>query len=150
MHALSEGVKVVRHSSSVAAGTTDVEPSNGVDTQGFAGVMFVIAFGAIVAGAVTSIKAQQSTEVDGSSDTFADIAGTAQTVADDDDEKVFIIDIRNPAERYVRAVVDRGTQNAEVDSITAFLYGADELPTTHDATTVGGSELHVSPSEGTA
>lgn len=150
MHALSEGVKVVRHSVSVAAGTTDVEPSNGIDTQGYQGVMFLIEFGAITAGAVTSVKAQQSSVVDGTGDTFADIEGTAQTVAADDDDQVFIIDVRNPGERYVRAVVDRGTQNAEVDSIVAILYGADKMPTTHDAATVGGAELHISPGEGTA
>lgn len=146
---LAHDTKLTRHSNAVAAGTTDITPSNGVDMAGFDGVLFVVAFGAITAGAVTSIKAQQSSD-DGSSDTFADIAGTAVTVGDGDDDKVFYLDIVRPTERYVRIVVDRGTQNAVLDSIVATQYRARSKPTTHDSTTVGGGEVHIGAAEGTA
>lgn len=149
MHMLSEAVKTVRHNGAAAAGTTDVDPSNGVDTAGFQAVQFEVAFGAITAGAVTSIKAQQSSD-DGDSDAYSDIAGTSITVADDDDGKVFILDIRNPTKRYVKCYVDRGTQNAVLEGITAHLYDPTEsLPITQDST-VGGVERHVTPAEGTA
>lgn len=147
MHSLSQGAKITRVSNAVAAGTTDVN-SSVVDMKGFDGVLFVVAFGAIVSGAVTSIKAQQGALSDGSD--MADLLGTGVTVADDADNKLFYLDVARPRERYVRCVVDRGTQNATVDSITAIQYRAADLPVTHDATTVGGGELHVSPAEGTA
>lgn len=148
--ALAHDTKVVRHSNAVAAGTTDIEPTNGIDTANFDGVMFIVAFGTITAGAVTVVKAQQSTAVDGTGDAFADITGSAISVADDDDNQVVLLDIQNPTNRYVRCVVDRGTQNAVVDGIVAVLYGGANKPTTHDATTVVGAEVHVSAAEGTA
>ena len=127
-----------------AAGTADI---NGVtlDMQGAEGVLMEITFGAITAGAVTSIKAQQDTA--SGMGTAADLAGTAQTVADDADEKTFYIDLYRPVERYVRLVVDRGTQNAVVASATYFQYGLRKTPATHGSNVSG--ELHISPSEGT-
>jgi hypothetical protein len=111
--------------------------------------MFVVAFGAITATAVTSIKLQQSSD-DGAGDAFADIAGTAVTVADDDDNKLVYLDIQHQTERYLRVVVDRGTANAVVDGIVAIQYGPANAPVTHDATTVVGGEYHYGPAEGTA
>jgi hypothetical protein len=131
-------------SNSVAAGTSDIDP-NAVDMQNFESVMFIIIFGTITSTAVTSVKAQQSDD----DVTFNDLIGTAQTVADDDDDLAFIIDIVKPEERYVKPFVDRGTANAVVESIIAIQYGPRKAPTTNGAT-IGGSETHVSPIEGTA
>lgn len=145
---LSAAIKITRVSNAAAAATTDVE-SSAVDMQGFEGVMFLAMLGTITSGAVTSIKAQQSSD-NGVADAWSDLEGTAVTVADDDDNQVFGLDIFKPLKRYVRCVVDRGTQNAVVDGVVAMQYGARVAPTTQDATTVGAVELHVSPDEGTA
>lgn len=139
--------KVTRVSNAVAAGTTDINSSE-VDMQNFEGVKFYVLFGAITAGAVTSIKAQQDT-VTGMAGA-ADLEGTALTVADDDDNQIAILDVYRPRERFVRCVVDRGTQNAVVDGIIAVQYGPRVMPATNDATTVVGLETHMSPAEGTA
>jgi len=128
-----------------AAGTADIEGVT-LDMQGFAGVLMVVAFGAITSGAATSIKAQQGAASNMSD--AADLTGTAQTIADTDDDKTFYIDLYQPLERYVRLYVDRGTQNAVVASATYVQYGTREAPTSH-GTNVSG-ELHVSPAEGTA
>lgn len=145
---LTEKNKVTRVSNAVAAGTSDINSSS-VDMSGFETVQFIVAFGAITATAVTSIKVQQSSD-DGASDTWADLAGSAQTVADDDDNQIFQVEIHQPRERYLRCVVDRGTANAVIDGIVAIQGGAQKTPVTHDATTVGGTELHNGPAEGTA
>lgn len=128
-----------------AAATTDI---NGVtlDMAGFMGVMIMVTMGAIVSGAVTSIKAQQGAASDLSD--AADLEGSAQVIADTDDEKTFYIDIYRPAERYVRLVVDRGTQNATVASATYIQYGSRKPPTTHGSNVSG--ETKYTPSEGTA
>lgn len=141
---LSKNSKVVVISNAVAAGTSDIDASS-VDMQNYESVMFIVQFGAITATAVTSVKARQSSD----DATFADLEGTAQTVADDDDNLAFIIDVVKPGDRYVKPYVDRGTANAVVESITAILYGPRKMPITLDAT-IGGSETHVSPDEGTA
>ena len=127
------------------AATTDINGAI-LDMQGFDGVLMIATFGAITAGAVTSIKAQQDTASGGG--TMADLAGTAQTIADSDDEKVFYIDLYRPQERYVRLVVDRATQNAVVASAEYIQYMASDMPVTH-GTNVSG-ETHISPAEGTA
>lgn len=139
--------KITVVSNAVAAGTTDIDPT-AIDMDGYDSVCFIVQFGAITAGAVTSVKAQQSSD-NGVGDAFADLAGTAQAVADDDDNKAFIIDINRPSERYVKPYVDRATQNAVVESIIAIQYCARNVPVAQPAS-IGGIETHNSPAEGTA
>jgi hypothetical protein len=147
MH-LSKHVKITRVKTAQVAGTTDIT-SDTIDMQGFDGVLFLAHMGTITSGAVTSLKGQQGA-ASGMGDA-ADLEGTGVTIADTDDDKVIGLDIFEPRERYVRCIVDRGTQNAVVDSITAIQYCKQGLlPTTHDSTTVGTVEAHRSPAEGTA
>ena len=145
---LTKAAKATRVSNAVAAGTTDVECSS-VDMKGFRSVTFVVAFGAITSGAVTSVKAQQSSD-NGVADSFADLEGTAISVDDDDDNQIVLLEIDEPLERYVRLVVDRGTQNAVVDGVVALQHNAAIEPVTHDSTTLCDSEYHHAPAEGTA
>lgn len=141
---ISNQIKTTRVNNAAAAATTDIDSSS-VDMLDYEGVRFTVLFGAIVAGAATSVKAAQSAD----DSTFNDLEGTSQTVADDDDNQAFIIDVWRPIDRYVRVTVDRGTQNATVDGIVAEQYGPRVLPPTNDST-VGGQEVHASPAEGTA
>ncbi len=130
----------------VAAGATAVN-SDRVDTAGYEGVRFIIGFGAIVSGAVTSVKARQNT-VD--SDTgMADLEGSGQAVADTDDNKIVIVEIHRPRERYVQLSTSRATQNATIDFLLVELIGPRVQPVTQDATVVG-AEVFNSPQEGTA
>lgn len=129
-----------------AAGTSDLT-SEAVDMAGFEAARFTCGFGAITSGAVTSTKVQQC---DTSGGSYADLAGTAQTVADDDDNQIVITEIVKPRERYLKHVVDRGTQNAVIDFLIVELFGAKKLPVADDSATVIAREVHVSPAEGTA
>lgn len=129
-----------------AAGTSDVEMTE-VDMQNYEGVFLCCKFGAITASAVTSVKAQQDTVTGMGS--AADLLGTGQTVADSDDDLWFVIHLVKPLERFVRMVVDRGTQNAVIEAAVAIKYRGKKAPITQGAT-IGGIETHVSPSEGTA
>lgn len=144
---LAKHIKLQRVKTAQAAGTSAIS-SDVVDTAGYEGVLFIIAMGAIVAGAVTSAKAQQGAASDLSD--AADLEGSSVAIADDADNKLVYLDVANPRERYVRCAVSRATQNATVDSITAILYGPRVLPTTHDAASVAGGEAHVAVAEGTA
>lgn len=147
MGALSKRVRIVQAITPTngAAGTTDINGAT-VDMQGYMGCLMKITFGSIVSGAVTVIKAQQGQASDMSD--AADLAGSGQSIADTDDDKVFLIDIFRPTERYLRIVVDRGTQNAVVASAEYILYGARKPPVSQPSGVAG--EIHYSPAEGTA
>ncbi len=146
---LANETKIIRHSNAVAAGTTAITPSSGIDMKGFDSCLFLASFGAIVSGAATSVKVQQSSD-DGVADGYSDLEGTSVTVADDDDNQVVAVEVVKPQKRYLKMIVSRATQNATLDGIVAILSGAKHVPTTHDSATVVGSETHVSPNEGTA
>lgn len=127
------------------AGTADINGAI-IDMSGFDGVLATVVMGVITSGAVTSIKMQQDTAA--AMGGAADLEGTAQTIADDADDKTFYIELINPKERYVRLVVDRGTQNAVVSSATYIQFGAKAKPTSQGSNVSG--ESFDRPSEGTA
>lgn len=146
MFSLVKDAKVTRVSNAVAAGTTTVN-STGVDMAGFDAVAMVAAVGTLTSTAETTVKLQQSDD-DGSSDAYSDLEGTSITVADDDDNQLFVAEALRPTKRYVRCVVTRATANAVIDSIVAIQHAARDTPVEQPATTTG--EVHVSPAEGTA
>ena len=108
-----------------AAASTDISGAI-VDLAGYNGLQAIVTFGAITSGAVTSIKMQVG-DNSALSDA-ADVTGLSVTVADDDDGKVFVLDLVKPLKRYARVVVDRGTQDAVVEQGTYIRYGAKDMP----------------------
>ena len=130
----------------LVAGTTDVT-SGIVDTLGFYGVRFIYAMGTITTGAVTSFKVQQG-DIAAMSDA-ADLAGSNVVIADTMSNKLAISEIYRPMNRYVRALLDRGTQNAVVNALIVELFEPQFRPVTQDAS-VGILEFWNGPDEGTA
>jgi len=145
MHNLAHNVKVSRVLNAVAAGQTAQNGAT-LDMSNFEGVLFVAAFGTLDADAATGIKVQQGAQANMSG--AADLAGTALSIADTNDNKLLVVDVNRPAERYVRAIVTRGTANTVIDGVIAIQYGTRVLPAAQD-TSVAGSDAHVSPLEGT-
>lgn len=145
-HLFSDDIKIVQ-AITITAGAAAATNLNGsvIDLAGFDGVVFVVQFGAIVATAVTSIKAQQDTAV--GMGAAADLLGSAQTVADTDDDKIFYMDIKRPLEQFVRLVVLRATANATCSAV-AYVYRSRSRPVTHGTGVAG--EKFASPIEGTA
>jgi hypothetical protein len=132
---------------SYASGTAD---RTGVvlDMSGFQEVDIVVILATIATGGTNSIKAQSDDNL-----AFAspqDITGTAQTIADDDDDQVFIIHIANPPERYVRLYVDKDTSNACAESAMYVQSKPSSKPQTNDVTNAVTTESHVWPVVGTA
>ena len=142
-------IKVARVVNATAVGTTAINGTE-VDMAGFDGVCFVVAMGTITDG-TPKIKAQQDTATGMAG--AADLANTGVTMAATDDNKLVVLDVFRPAERFVRCVVDRtvgspGTGSV-IDGAIAIQYGPRTATTTQPST-VAGSETHVTPSEGTA
>jgi hypothetical protein len=127
-----------------ASGTSDVT-SDAIDTAGFEGCTFIVPMGAITSTAVTSIKVQQC---DTSGGSYSDLTGTAQTIADTDDDKLFYATVIRPREQYLKLVLDRGTAAATAGGIIAVLWGAANKPTTHGTNVSGETAYGVA--EGTA
>jgi len=126
-----------------AAGATAIEGAS-CDCQRAGGLQIEVAMGAIVSGAATSIKAQGCDD----NATWADLEGTSQTIADDDDGKVFFIDIVRPLYRYHRLYVSRATQNATVAVALYHKYDLGAKPQAQGTNVKG--ETHFSPATGTA
>lgn len=132
-----------------------------IDTVGFKAFKVVVHHAAIGAGATYSVKLQGA---DAASDSTtltsgADIAGTSQTVAADDDNEVTIIDVVDPPLKFYQLVVSKDGANTCAESAVAYLYYSDSAePVTHatGSGTSGGSaavnnvERHVHPVAGTA
>lgn len=144
MNELIKGCKIVPlvTIAAGAAGSSAINSST-IDFAECEGALIIVQTGPIVTGAVTSFKFQGGA----TSSPSTDILGTNQAIADDDDNKVFYLDIKRPQLRYGRIVVSRATQNATVSAV-AVLYGFHDQPTTQ-ATGVAG-EIHCSPAAGTA
>src|ERR1043166_808539 len=125
---LPEDTKIVQ-AITITAGAAGTSAINGtaIDTSGFDGCLFVVQFGAIVAGAATSIKVQEDTT--SAFGAAADLAGSNQTIADTDDDKVFYVDIRRQPKQWLRIVVSRATQNATCSAM-AYLYRTRSRPVT--------------------
>ena len=146
---LTNAIKTILAKTAVAAGATDITDATAIDTAGYDGVRFIYSFGAITAGAATSVAAA-SLATSSPTPGTDDIAGSSITVADTADNTIFIIDVYKPRLRYVRPFVKRATQNAVLNSIVAELYQHTGLqPIAKDAT-VTAQELSVSPANGTA
>lgn len=124
---LSKNVKIDRVMNAVAAGTSD-QNSASVDMAGFDGVMFIAFLGTLTATQVTLLTAQHSSD----DSSFANITGgSTSAMADGDSNKMLFVDVFKPQNRYVRAVVDRGTANAVIDGVLAIQYVGDKAPFTH-------------------
>lgn len=129
-----------------AAGSTAITSAT-VDTLGFNECTFMVPLGAIVSGAVTSLKVQQSSD-DGSADDYSDLLGSNQAIADTDDDKLKYVTIVRPQKRYLKLVVSRATQNATIGGIIAILGMPRTRPVTQGTNVAG--EQFIFPAEGTA
>lgn len=131
--------KIIRVMNAQAAGATPVNSSL-VDTQGYDGVCFVGAIGALTATQVTNMKAQHGDAAGGGDQ--ADItSGATAAMADGDSNKLLVVDVRRPSKRYVRVVVGRATANAVIDGVNAILYRSAKVPITQDTAQVSKSVL---------
>lgn len=118
------------------------------DTAGLEGVLMIVKVATVAAGGVNRILAQQGAAANMSD--AANLENTAISIADDDDNQIFILDIVKPRERYVRVVVDKDATNACAESAIYVGYGPRVMPVTQTLTDEVTYEKHISPAEGTA
>mgnify|MGYP003962537649 CR=1 FL=1 len=125
---------------------TGTTSSDILDMANHCGVLFVCKFGDVTDTAVLTLQAQQDTASGGG--TMATLTGTATFTAGatDGDDKLLILDVVEPRERYIRAQVVVATANAVIESVTAIRYGARKKPFTQGSDVVGSNSVY-SPAE---
>jgi hypothetical protein len=130
-----------------ASGTSD-RAGAALDMSGFQGCIVLMNLGAIAANAGVTAKIQVDT-----TDAFAsaeDLAGSQQVPADDDDSQMFVWDVRNVPQRYIRVFVDKNGATAAAETVTYIQYGPDSRPITNTASNAVTVETHIWASTGTA
>lgn len=120
-----------------------------VDMANAEWVMAIVKFATIAAGAVTSLKWQQSSD-NGSADDWTDLEGTSISVAADDDDQVFVKVLCQPRKRYVRLYIDKDATNAVAESAVYVVGGNRTQPALANITDDVTVEVEYSPAEGTA
>lgn len=148
MQNLLSNIKATKVFDSAAASLVG-QDGDVIDMLGFEGVMFVLSLGTTVtSGATITLLAAQNTT--------SSVVGMAElddevtvTVGASDAEKLIILDLYQPAERYVRPEFEISDQTVEIDSIIAIQYGAKKMPVTQSTAANGvlASGTAVSPDE---
>lgn len=116
---------------SVAAGVTTISDAAVVDMAGKDVAVFIIALGAVTAGTVSKVQIHGS---DASGSGFAVLTADDEVtvcefaIADDDDNKLLVIEIIRPQHRYLRPVVVRTTQNVVIENISALTSNVRTIP----------------------
>lgn len=148
MQNLIKDIKVSRVMNAVAAGTTTQTAAAPVDMSGWDGVVFIASFGTITDG-TPGLKARQG-QASNMSDA-ADLAGSLASPAITDDNRLAVVDVYRPLERYVDCQVLRaGATGAVIDGVIAIQYRGRKMPVTQDVTQVAANKSLASPAEGAA
>jgi hypothetical protein len=129
-----------------AAGTTDTLSSDIIDTAGYDCITFIYHLGDVTSGAVLTFNLQQDdvNSAGGMADIAGAVSGTAG--ASDYDNKLIVMEVYRPAKRYMRAQIDRATQNAVINGITVIRSQGRNKPVTQGSDVVL-SDFRASPSE---
>jgi hypothetical protein len=137
MFTMLKDCKVTRVSNSQAASQTDIDSAR-VDMKDYESVMFVALLGDATSGSVLQLTAK-SNAADSTSGSTTEKAGTQITAgASDYDNKMLIVDLHRPQNRYAYCSLAIDTQNCVVDGILAIQYNAKSKPITQGSTVGDG------------
>lgn len=124
----------------IAAGQTDPD-SDSVDMLGFESVVFVGLIGVQTATGTASLQAEGSAD----DSTFAAITGAVVTSPGNSDNKLLVLDVVKPLDRYIRVAMTLATDDTTWGGTLAILYNGRKPPFTHAdlavamATVIGGA-----------
>lgn len=118
----------------VAAASDTDQNSDILDMQGYDGVCFIVPVTDSVATGVAALTVEQNTD---NSDTgMAALSGGAATgtcaVNDDLNNKLLIVDVYRPRERYVQGVITSLTANIAFGNMIAIQYKGSKCPISAD------------------
>lgn len=132
---LSSDTKLTMVQLPVANATADPD-SEFVDMSGFDGVMFVGNLGTADSTGVCTMAVETSATT--KSTAFSALSGATISSSAGESDKMFVIDVYRPQERYVRTSIT-ATTLIEYGGTTALQYLPIKAPTTHTSTSLVGS-----------
>lgn len=143
---LSKRTKLIRVANSAVAAQT-AQNSSIVDTSGYRGALFFVAFGDVTDTSVLGLAIEQNIINSATGMTALPTAAATFTAgATSADSKILSVDVAQPRERYLRAVVTRTVANAVIDGVFCLLYDEAFAPPTADASVIASACI-ASPSE---
>ena len=130
----TENCKIMEVGAPVAAASSTDSNSDILDMTGFDGVVFIAPIEDSVSGGVATLKVEQ--DVANADAGMALITGASAAVTsganDDLNQKLLIVDVYRPQERYVQGVRVSATQNIAFGTLIAIQYnGRFKPPTEH-------------------
>ncbi|MGP9819195.1 hypothetical protein ACTZWW_04190 [Salinarimonas sp. NSM] len=129
---LIHDAKFVVVEASAIAGTTTLT-TDVVDLAGFDSVAFVAHLGDVTDTSVLTLTGYTNDTNNTTTPTETAAAVTFTAGASDADNKLMVVDMVKPRQRYAYATLERGTANAVVNGIVAILYNAHNKPVTQPA-----------------
>jgi hypothetical protein len=138
---LKEG-KVDKCLVATVAGTDDTLSGDILDMQGFDSVAFIALLGDVANTSVVTLKAYAGDEAALGDGAYKTNTATITADATSADNKLLVLDVIKPTERYIRPDLVRATANAVVDGIIAIRYNSKTKPVTQ-GTDVVDSEISV-------
>lgn len=148
MQNLLNKIKLLWLKTVVSAGSSIDDDSAIVDTQGYDGVIFMTTITDSVDTGVATMTVEQNTANSGTG--MAALAGavaTATSAANDDlNNKILVVDVYRPRERYLRVNRTSATANIAYGEVTAILYQGNKMPITQGSD-VADSAVVTSPAE---
>lgn len=132
---LSKNVKIEEVGAPVAAAPNTDQNSDRLDMSGFDGVVFLVPVTDSVATGVATLTVEEN---DSDSDTgMTAISGAVATATsaenDDLNNKLLVVDVYRPLERYVQGVITSAEANIAFGNTIAIRYSGDKMPTAEAA-----------------
>lgn len=137
---LSKDIKITVVEAAAAAAQTELV-TDVLDMQGYDGVMFIALTGDVTTASVLTLTVKANSANSVSSPTPVTQKATTAFTADGTsaDSKVLMVDVYDPALRYVFASLTRTAADAVIGGIIAIQYCAGLRPTTQDATVIASA-----------
>jgi hypothetical protein len=134
VQAVASDVQIMPVLTALSADAATDRTSEVIDTKGYARVCIIYHAGPQHNSSVCNIFLQHA-DVASNETTLtsgADVLGSSQTIAGDDDGEVKYIEFK-PTKRFYQLTVNKDATNATNESCVALLYGASRKPVTHAA-----------------
>jgi hypothetical protein len=149
MHNLFKNVSLREINAPVAAGSSIDDNSDIIDMAGFEGALFFVPVTDSVATGVATLTIEQNIANSGTG--MAALSGAVATATcatnDDLNNKVLVVDVYRPKERYLQAVLTSATANIAFGNTIVLLYNKKGLlPISTDASVLA-SAVVASPNE---
>lgn len=140
MSNLSKGIKVTVVEAAAAAAQTELV-TDVLDMSGYEGVIFIALTGDVTVASVLTltVKGNSANSVSSPTPVTQKATDAFTAGATSADSKVLMVDVYKPTLRYMFASLTRTAADAVVGGIIAIQYGANNKPTTQDATVIASA-----------